>query len=108
MRVGIDGRPLQSGHKESFGRGIGVYARELVHALALTPGVELTLFGDPRLPAPAELPPGVPWRTYPRLAPGIPAHVHARTQLTVPATLRRERLDVFHFLSHGDAPLMLT
>ena len=105
LRVGVDGRPLQPGFKEHFGRGIGLYAAELVRGLARAPEVELTLFHDPRLPASAESAlPGVRARRYPKL---WPAHPHAGTQMAVPFGMRSAPLDVFHFLAHGDAPVLL-
>src|SRR5262245_32692871 len=104
LKVGIDGRPLQPGYKETFARGIGLYAHELVRQLARLP-VEPTLFYDPRLPAPSDPAlAALPSRRYPRL---WPAHVHAGTQMAVPLGMRATRLDVFHVLAHGDAPVLL-
>jgi glycosyltransferase involved in cell wall biosynthesis len=103
MRVGFDGRALQPGFREHQGRGIGVYAIELVRALARRGDVELTLWHQPELPLPeAHVPDGVATRAYPRL--GLPARDRLATQLTVPAVLASSRHDVFHFPAHGDAP----
>ncbi len=68
MRVAIDGRPLQHGFREHQGRGIGVYAVELVRALARRGDVALTLWRQPELDLPAaHVPDGVRVRDYPRL-----------------------------------------
>ena len=66
LRVGLDGRSRQGGFREDSGRGIGVYARELVRALAVRRDLALTLWFEPALPAvPAGMvPPGVSVRRY--------------------------------------------
>jgi glycosyltransferase involved in cell wall biosynthesis len=105
MKVGVDGRLLQPGFKESLARGLGLYATELVRELARMPEIELTLFYDSRLPVPSR--PGldgVARRSYPG---SWPAHPHARTQMAVPFGMRSVPLDVFHFLAHGDAPVLM-
>src|SRR5262249_40010284 len=49
LRVGVDARSLQPGFREDSARGIGVYARELVRALAARHDVALTLWVEPAL-----------------------------------------------------------
>jgi glycosyltransferase involved in cell wall biosynthesis len=103
MRVAFDGRALQPGFREHQGRGIGVYAVELVRTLARRGDIELTVWHQPELPLPAaHVPAGVATRAYPRLA--LPARDRLASQLTVPAALAVSRHDVFHFPAHGDAP----
>ena len=108
MRVGVDGRALQPGFKEHAGRGIGLYAAELVRALARLGGAEYVLYFDPRLPVAEEMvPPGVGRAWYPRSPVPLPEPDHSSTQLLVPLALRRAPVDVFHFLAHVDAPALL-
>lgn len=108
MRVGLDGRAFQPGFRGHFGRGIGLYAAELLRALAALGEADLLLYLDPRLPVAEELlPPGVERAWYPRAPLKLPMHAHLSTQLLVPSTLRRAPVDVFHFLAHGDAPVQL-
>ncbi|NOT34296.1 MAG: glycosyltransferase family 4 protein [Candidatus Eisenbacteria bacterium] len=103
MRVAIDGRALQPGFREHQGRGIGVYAVELVRALARRGDLELTLWHQPELPLPAEhVPAGVRVRAYPRL--NVPRRDRIAMLTTVPASVRGSDHDLFHFLSHTDAP----
>ena len=103
LRVGLDGRSLQGGFREDSGRGIGVYARELVRALAARSDVALTLWFEPALPVPAGLvPPGVIVRRYSRLP--LPFRDRLASQLTVPAAAGGRTHDVFHWLAHVHAP----
>ena len=50
LRVAMDGHSLQPGFCEDTTRGIGVYARELVRALAARQYVALSLWFEPALP----------------------------------------------------------
>jgi glycosyltransferase involved in cell wall biosynthesis len=103
MRVAIDGRALQPGFREHQGRGIGVYAVELVRALACRPDLELTIWHQPELALPeAHVPAGVRVRAYPRLP--LPRRDRIAALTTVPASVRGSDHDVFHFLAHTDAP----
>jgi glycosyltransferase involved in cell wall biosynthesis len=100
--VGLDGRPLQPGFRGHAGRGYGLYARELVAALAGAGGVELSLFFDPRLPvAEVGLPPGVERRLYP--AGPFRLHHALQTYALVGAAADRASVEVFHFMVHMDA-----
>ena len=102
LRVAIDGRPLQPGFRKHAGRGIGVYARELVRALARRDDLALTLWFEPALPVPdGVVPPGVARRHYRPLR--LPMRDRLASQITVPAAARGGA-DVFHVLAHGDAP----
>ena len=108
MRVGIDGRAFQPGFKRHAGRGIGLYAVELLRALARLGGAEYVLYFDPRLPVAEELlPGGVDRAWYPRSPVPLPEPDHSVTQLLLPAAVRRAPVDVFHFLAHVDAPALL-
>lgn len=103
LKVAIDGRALQPGFREHQGRGIGVYAVELVRALARRADVALTIWHQPELPLPTEhVPDGVAVRAYPRLP--LPKRDRLTSLVTVPAVVRRSDHDVFHFPSHTDAP----
>ena len=104
LRVGLDGRSLQGGFREDTGRGIGVYARELLRALAARQDVAITLWFEPALPAvPLGLvPPGVTVRHYARV--WLPMRDRLASQLTVPAAAAGRAHDVFHWLSHLHAP----
>ena len=105
MRVAIDGRALQPGYREHHGRGIGVYAVELLRALARRGGLDLTVWYQPELPLPdAHVPAGVARRAFPRLA--LPMRDRVATHTTVSAAVNASRHDVFHFLAHGDAPFL--
>jgi glycosyltransferase involved in cell wall biosynthesis len=103
LRVAIDARALQPGFREHAGRGIGRYAVELVRAMARRDDVALELWVDPALPAPhLSGTPGATLRRYPPLK--APKAERLATTLTVPFAASRSGADVFHFLSHGDAP----
>jgi len=107
MRVGIDGRPLQTGYRHHVGRGIGLYAVELVRALAERSELRLVIFLDPRFPTPEErIPAGAERRFFPRAPGAIPIHERLVTQLVVPFVQRGD-LDLFHFPSHMDAPVLM-
>lgn len=104
LRVGIDGRPLQGGYKGHVGRGIGLYAVELVRALGALDDVRLALFFDPRFPVPEDrLPAGAERRFFPPLPAPVRIHERLATQVVAPFA-RRSGIDVFHFPSHMDAP----
>jgi glycosyltransferase involved in cell wall biosynthesis len=108
MRVGVDGRAFQPGFKRHVGRGIGLYGVELLRALVRLGGAEYTLYFDPRLPVAEEsLPTGVGRAWYPRSPLPLPEPDHSVTQLLVPGAVRRAPVDVFHFLAHVDAPVLL-
>ena len=67
MRVGIDGRAFQPGFKGHLGRGIGLYAAELVRALVRIGGVELVMHFDPwRSIDETRVPVGLARAWYPR------------------------------------------
>jgi glycosyltransferase involved in cell wall biosynthesis len=104
LRVGLDGRSLQGGFREDSGRGIGVYARELMRALAVRRDVALTLWLEPALPAVPKgfVPPGVTVRHYARL--WLPMRDRLSSQLTVPMAAASRFHDVFHWLAHVHAP----
>jgi glycosyltransferase involved in cell wall biosynthesis len=104
LRVGLDGRSLQGGFREDSGRGIGVYARELMRALAVRRDVALTLWLEPALPAVPKgfVPPGVTVRHYARL--WLPLRDRLSSQLTVPMAAGSRLHDVFHWLAHVHAP----
>jgi len=104
VRVGVDARPLQGGFREDSGRGIGVYARELIRALAGRPDVALTLWFEPGLP-PVPLgmvPPGATARQYARA--WLPVHERLASHITVPLAAAGRTHDVFHWLAHVHAP----
>jgi glycosyltransferase involved in cell wall biosynthesis len=108
MRVGFDGRAFQPGYKGHFGRGIGLYATELVRALARLGGIELVVYLDPARPVDdTRIPDGAARAWYPRAPLAVPQHDHAVTQLLVPPALAGARYDVFHFPAMQDAPLLL-
>jgi len=108
MRVGFDGRAFQPGYKGHFGRGIGLYATELVRALAALGDIELVVHLDPaRAVDDARIPAGAARAWYPRVPLAVPQHDHVVTQLLVPPALAGARYDVFHFPSMQDAPLLL-
>ena len=103
LRIGIDGRSLQPGFREDSGRGIGVYARELVRALSLRTDLALTLWFEPALKVPAGVvPPGVLVRRYARTL--LPMRDRLSSQLSVPAAAASRSHDVFHWLAHVHAP----
>ena len=104
LRVGLDGRSLQGGFREDSGRGIGVYARELMRALAVRRDVALTLWLEPALPAMPNgfVPPGVTVRHYARL--WLPLRDRLSSQITVPMAAASRLHDVFHWLAHVHAP----
>ena len=104
LRVGLDGRSLQGGFREDSGRGIGVYARELMRTLAVRRDLALTLWLEPALPAvpPGFVPPGVTVRHYARV--WLPMRDRLTSQLTVPAAAGSRLHDVFHWLAHVHAP----
>ena len=105
MRVAMDGRALQPGYREHQGRGIGVYAVELLRALAFRDDLELTVWFQPELPLPdAHVPEGVARRAYPRLP--LPMRDRLATQTTVASAVNGSDHDVFHFLAHSDAPAL--
>lgn len=107
MRIGIDGRPLQTGYRHHQGRGIGLYTVELVRALAGRPELRLVVFLDPRYPTAEErIPAGAERRPFPRAPGGIRLHDRVVTQFVAPFVRRRD-LDLFHFPSHMDAPLFM-
>ena len=109
MRVGIDGRAFQPGFKGHLGRGIGLYAAELVRAMARIGGVELVIHFDPwRSIDESRVPAGLGRAWYPRGPLGRPLHHHLATQFLVPAALERNGLDLFHFMAMQDAPLRLS
>jgi glycosyltransferase involved in cell wall biosynthesis len=106
LRVAIDARPLQDGFREHAGRGIGRYAVELVRALGRRADLELELWFEPALAVPdALVPPGARVRRYARLA--LPMRDRLASNLTVPAAAMTCGADVFHVLSHGDAPAFM-
>lgn len=103
LRVAVDGRALQPGFREHQGRGIGVYAVELLRALARRGDVELAIWHQPELPLPeANVPDGARVHAYPRLP--FPKRDRIAVFTTVPASVRTSKHDVFHFLAHSDAP----
>jgi glycosyltransferase involved in cell wall biosynthesis len=104
LRVGLDGRSLQGGFREDSGRGIGVYARELMRALAVRRDVALTLWLEPALPGVPKgfVPPGVTIRHYARL--WVPLRDRLSSQITVPIAAAGRLHDVFHWLAHVHAP----
>jgi glycosyltransferase involved in cell wall biosynthesis len=106
LRVGLDGRTLQGGFKEAGGRGIGVYARELMRALAARRDVALTLWLEPTLPAMPQgfVPPGITVRHFART--WLPLRDQLSSQLTVPLAAAGRSHDVFHWLAHGHAPAL--
>jgi glycosyltransferase involved in cell wall biosynthesis len=108
MRVGIDGRAFQPGFKTHVGRGIGLYAAELLQALVRLGEAEIVLYLDPRLPvAEARVPAGVTRAWYPRAPLRLPAHALFSTEWLVAPAVASARVDVFHFLTHLDAPTRL-
>ena len=104
LRVGIDGRPLQAGFDDRAGRGIAVYARELLRALAARDDLALTLWLEPALPAPVPglVPPGVNQRRYGSTL--LPFRDRLSSQFSVPAAAGARMHDVFHWLAHAYAP----
>ena len=102
LRVAIDARPLQAGFRDHAGRGIGRYAVEIVRAMARRPDVTLELWFEQAFAIPADLPAGAHVHRYPALH--LPMRDRISPQLSVPRGVRASRADVFHFLSHGDAP----
>ncbi len=103
LRIGIDGRSLQPGFREDSGRGIGVYARELVRALSVRTDLALTLWFEPALEVPAGVvPPGVLVRRYARTL--LPMRDRLSSQLSVRAAAASRSHDVFHWLAHVHAP----
>lgn len=104
LRVGIDARSLQPGFREDSGRGIGVYARELIRALAVRHDLALTLWFEPALTVPAgAVPPGVTARQYARTL--LPLRDRWSSQVAVPLAAASGSHDVFHWLAHMHAPL---
>jgi glycosyltransferase involved in cell wall biosynthesis len=89
MRIGIDAR-------EAFRpepRGIGLYTRHLVHALAeLAPGDEFVLYHQRPKPADLELRPPLVARHAD--LPG--SRLHSWERVLIPWRIRRDRLDVWH------------
>ena len=102
LRVAIDARPLQPGFREHAGRGIGVYASELVKALARRDDVALTLWFEPAHGVPEGLPASAAHAFYGRL--NLPLRDRLAAHLTVRAAATSREFDVFHVLAHGDAP----
>ncbi|MBK7366368.1 MAG: glycosyltransferase family 4 protein [Candidatus Eisenbacteria bacterium] len=103
LRVAIDARPLQKGFRDHAGRGIGRYAVEIVRALARRDDLTLELWFEPALPVPDDrVPSGAHVHRFPSLH--LPMRDRISPQLSVPRGVRASRADVFHFLSHGDAP----
>ncbi len=107
LRVGLDGRPLQPGFREEANRGVGVYARELVAALAARDDLALTLWFDPHHPAPATpLPAGIETRRYAFSSPWLRDRVSSH--VTSPLAAATGAHDVFHWLAHVHAPVWPT
>ena len=104
LRVGLDARSLQGGFREDSGRGIGVYARELIRALAARRDLALTVWFEPALPAvpTGMVPPGVNVRRYARTL--LPLRDRLSSQLSVRAAAASRSHDVFHWLAHANAP----
>ncbi len=104
LRVGLDGRPLQPGFREDSGRGIGVYARELLRALAVRHDLAITLWFEPALPVPDGLvPPGVRVQRYP--ATLLPMRDRLSSQWGVAQVAASNKHDVFHWFAHVHAPV---
>ena len=104
LRVGIDGRPLQPGFREDSGRGIGVYARELLRSLAARHDLAITVWFEPALELPqGVIPPGVRTQRYP--ATLLPMRDRLSSQLAVSLVAGRRVHDVFHWLAHVHAPI---
>jgi glycosyltransferase involved in cell wall biosynthesis len=105
LRVAIDGRAFQPGFKQHHGRGIGLYARDLVAALAKRGDLTMTLYFDPRLPVDEVLvPTGVDRARWPSVRGDSRLARHVGTQVVLPWSIRGIQADVLHFLAHGDAP----
>ncbi|MFM7231905.1 MAG: glycosyltransferase family 4 protein [bacterium] len=104
LRVGLDGRPLQPGFAGDGARGVGVYARELLAALAARHDLVLTVWFDRARPVPdGVVPPGVRIRRY---ASPLPLGERLAAQFTVPLAAGERSHDVFHWLSHRYAPAL--
>lgn len=104
LRVGLDGRPLQPGFREDSGRGIGVYARELLRALAVRHDLALQLWFEPALPVPDGIvPPGVRVQRYPGTL--LPMRDRLSSQFAVAQVASSRQHDVFHWFAHVHAPV---
>src|SRR5262249_1283677 len=92
--------------REDTGRGIGVYARELIRALAGRQDLALTLWFEPSLPPVPNgmVPPGATARHY--LRSWLPLHERLATHLTVPLAAAGHTHAVFHWLAHVHAPAL--
>jgi len=107
LRVGIDARPLQPGFREEANRGVGVYARELVAALAARDDLSLALWFDPHHPIPEpSLPAGVAVRRYAFSSPWLRDRVSSH--VASPWAAAGGEHDVFHWLAHVHAPVWPT
>ena len=107
LRVGLDARPLQRGFREEANRGVGVYARELVAALATRDDLALTLWFDPHHPIPtATLPAGLTIARYAFSSPWLRDRVSSH--VTSPWAALTGAHDVFHWLAHVHTPLRPT
>lgn len=109
LKVVMDGRPLQAGYKAHAERGIGRYAKNLLHAM-----LELADAPDIELLTQAGLPTDALPQRLPRLgAKTMPAWMPRFKRLATQYWLARRPLvpawragKVVHLLCHLDAPLL--
>ncbi len=96
--VGVDLRGLEPGFKAHFGRGTGRYAANLQAEFGqtLTPDIVIKGLGMGDLSGTGLQ------RKILECAPC--GRETLRTQLFLPSAMRRARVDLVHFLAHGDAP----
>ena len=103
LRVALDGRALQPDFPLDADRGIGLYARELLRALAQRNDLVITLWVDPGHAVPEGIvPPGVRLQRFPPTL--IPMADRLASNVTLPWIAGRQRHDVFHWLTHAHAP----
>jgi glycosyltransferase involved in cell wall biosynthesis len=98
LTVGVDLRGLEPGFKAHFGRGTGRYAARLYAELIResSPDFEIRALGT------KELSGSILQGKVLQLAPCCRETL--RTQLFLPRSLSHTKVDLAHFLAHGDAP----
>lgn len=100
-RVGLDLRGTEQGFKAHFGRGTGRYAEELARHLLQSAQNDISVIGlrSPELSGS---------RLEKSIIRAIPfGKVSLETQFFLPNRVSRARLDLMHFVAHGDAPARL-
>lgn len=105
LRIGLDCRPTEQGFKAHYGRGTGRYTTELIRELFLVAAEHPESTPEFSRIKTEDLTPGVFQRLLLSLSPL--GRVTLQTQVFLPRSLSKLRVDMVHFFAHGDAPLRL-